>query len=69
MKDFTFWRGSIYNAKTPLILKYVGEELGQFQNQPGLFGDGEEKLTDHQVRTLRLEYSFKIKKFESEAIL
>lgn len=66
MKDFAYWRGAIFNAKTPVILKSVGEELAQFQNQTNLLGDGERKLTDTQVTTLRLEYLFKMKKLEKE---
>jgi hypothetical protein len=68
MKDFPFWRGAIYNAKTPVILKSVGEDLANFQKQTGLFGDGEKKLTDEQVATLRLEYSTRMKKLEKEAL-
>lgn len=68
MKDFPFWRGAIYNAKTPLILKSVGEELAQFQKQTGFLNDGEKKLTDDQLATLRLEYSTRMKKLEKEAL-
>jgi len=68
MKDFPFWRGAIYNAKTPLILKAVGEDLAQFQKQSGLFGDGEKKLTDDQVVTLRTQYSKKKMKLEKETL-
>ncbi len=67
MKDFPFWRGAIHNAKTALVLKAVGEELANFKNQSNLLGD-EAKLTDAQLTTLRLEYSFKMKKFTAEAM-
>ena len=66
MKDFPFWKGAIYNAKTALILKSIGEELVQFQKQSGLFGDEEKKLTDDQVAALRKQYSEKMQKFEKE---
>lgn len=68
MKDLPYWRTAISNAKTALILKAVGEELAQFQKQTELLGDGDKKLSEEQVATLRLEYSFKMKKFESEAM-
>lgn len=68
MKDFPFWRGAIYNAKSPLILKAIGEELSQFQAQSGLFDDEEPKLTVVQVATLRKQYSEKMKKFEAETM-
>jgi len=64
MKDFPFWRGAIYNAKSPLNLKSIGEELSRFQS--GLFGDEEAKLTEAQVDTLRKMYSEKLKKLEDE---
>ena len=65
MKDFPFWRGAMYNAKTPLILKSVGEELAKFQNLEGLFGDAEKKLTVVQLATLRKQYSEKMNGFDS----
>ena len=68
MKDFPFWRGAIYNAKTPLALKAVGEDLSQFQKQSGLFGDEEAKLTDGQMATLRKQYSEKMKKLTAETL-
>lgn len=68
MRDFPFWRGAIYNAKTAQILKSVGEDLAQFQKQSGLFGDEEKKLTDDQVVTLRKKYSEKMEKFEKETL-
>lgn len=68
MRDFSFWQGEIYNAKTTLILKSVGEDLAQFQNQTKLFGDEEKKLTDDQVATLRKMYSEKMKKLTAETI-
>jgi hypothetical protein len=61
MKDFSFWRGAIYAAKTALILKAVGEDLSNFQAQSGLFGDEEKKLTAEQVAILRTQYSEKMK--------
>ena len=67
MKDFSFWRGAIHNAKTSLLLKSVGEDLANFKNQSNLLGD-ESKLTEAQLETLRLEYSFKLKKFAAEAM-
>jgi hypothetical protein len=68
MKDFPFWRGAIYNAKTALILKAVGEDLAQFQKQSGLFGDEEKKLNDTQMTTLRKMYAEKLKKLQAEAL-
>jgi hypothetical protein len=68
LKDFLFWRGSIYNSKTLLILKSVGEELAQFQQQTALFGDDETKLTEGPVTTLRGMYSEKLKKLELESL-
>lgn len=67
MKDFPFWRGAIHNAKTAFFLKSVGVDLANFKNQSNLLGD-EAKLTEAQLTTLRLEYSFKMKKFEAEAL-
>jgi len=67
MKDFPFWRGAIFNAKTLIILKSVGEELAQFQKQSDFLGDTP-KLTLTQIATLRNLYSQKLKKFESEAM-
>jgi hypothetical protein len=49
-------------------LKAVGEDLANFQNQTGLFADGEKKLTDDQVATLRMEYSLRMKKLVAERI-
>ncbi len=68
MKDLPFWRSAIYNARTPLILKSVGEELAQFQNQSGLFGDEEKKLNAGQMDTLRKEYAERMKKLKAEAV-
>lgn len=68
MKDLPFWRSAIYNAKTTPELKGVGEDLANLQNQTGLFEDGEKKLTDDQVATLRLEYSLRMKKLQAEKI-
>ncbi len=68
MKDFPFWRGAIYTAKTALALKAVGEDLSQFQKQSGLFGDEEAKLSEAQVATLRKQYSEKMKKLFTERI-
>jgi hypothetical protein len=65
VKDLAFWRGAIHNAKSVLILKSVGEELANFKNQSNLLGD-EVKLTEAQLETLRLEYSLKMKKLNSE---
>lgn len=68
MKDFLFWREAIYNSKTLIDLKSVGEDLAQFQKQSGLFGDEEKKLTDDQVVKLRKVYTEKIEKFEKETM-
>jgi hypothetical protein len=68
VKDFPFWKSAIYNAKNLINLKSVGEELAQFQNQTGLFGDGEKKLTDGQVESLRKQYAEKMKKLKAEAV-
>ncbi len=67
MKDFPFWRGAIYNAKTSPILKAVGEDLANFKNQSDFIGD-KPKLTEAQLVTLRNMYSEKMKKFEREAM-
>ena len=66
-ESFPFWRGAIYNAKTALILKAVGEDLANFKNQSDFIGD-KPKLTEAQLATLRKMYSEKIKKYESEAM-
>ncbi len=68
MKNFAFWRGAIFDAKTLLSLKAVGEDIAQFQKQTDLLGDGEKKLTEVQVETLRLEYSLKMKKLTAETL-
>ena len=68
MKDFPFWHSSIYNAKTLLTLKAVGEDLSQFQKQPGFLVDEEKKLTDMQVEALRKIYSEKMKKLTAETL-
>lgn len=67
MKDFSFWRGAIHNAKTVLVLKSVGEDLANYKNQSNLLGD-EAKLTEAQLETLRLEYSLKMKKLAAESL-
>jgi len=67
-EGFLFWRGAIYNAKTALFLKSVGEDLSKFQAQSGLFGDEEAKLTAAQVANLRKQHSEKIKKLEDERL-
>jgi predicted RNA-binding Zn-ribbon protein involved in translation (DUF1610 family) len=64
MKDFPFWRGAIYNAKTPQVLKSIGEELAQFQSQSDFLG-GDPKLNEAQLATLRTQYSLKLKEFKS----
>jgi hypothetical protein len=68
MKDFTFWRGLITDAKTPKALKEAGENLNQYQNQTGLFGDEEKKLSEGQVAILRAMYSEKMKKVQVEKL-
>ena len=68
MKDFPFWRGAIYKAKTPLVLKAVGEELAQFQKQTGFLDDDVMKLTVVQMAILRKQYAEKLKKLTSETI-
>jgi hypothetical protein len=67
VKDFSFWRGAIHNAKTSLVLKSVGEDLANFKNQSNLLGD-ETKLSEAQLETLRLEYSLKMKKLTAEKL-
>ena len=67
MKDLPFWRGAIHNAKTLLVLKSVGEDLASHKNQSDLLND-EVKLTEAQLETLRLEYSFKMKKLTAETL-
>jgi hypothetical protein len=67
MKDFPFWRGAIYNAKTPLILKAVGEDLNNFQNQSDFLTEGN-KLTEEEVAILRKQYSERMKRLEKEAM-
>ena len=68
MKNFPFWRGAFYSAKTAAVLKSVGEDLSQFQAQSGLFGDEEAMLTAAQVATLRKQYAVKMKKLVAERI-
>ena len=68
MKDFPFWRGAIYNAKTALILKAVGEELANFQNQSDFLTEGN-KLTEAEVATLRTQYAGKMKILTDETLL
>jgi predicted RNA-binding Zn-ribbon protein involved in translation (DUF1610 family) len=63
MKDLPYWRGLIYNAKSPLVLKSIGEELAQFQSQSDFLG-GDPKLNEAQLATLRTQYSQKMKEFK-----
>lgn len=65
MKDLSYWRGAIYSAKTILHLKSIGEDLAKFQGQTGLFGDEEKSLPDHQVLSLRKQYTEKLKKLQN----
>jgi hypothetical protein len=51
VRDFPFWRGSIYRAKNPLALKATGEDIVHFPNEP-LFYSHEPKLTQAQVAIL-----------------
>ncbi len=67
MKDFPFWRGAIFNAKTAFILKVVGEDLARFQSQSDFLGD-EPKLTVPQVISLRKSYAEKMDKFNKETM-
>jgi hypothetical protein len=67
MKDFTFWHTAIYNAKTPEVLKSVGEYLAQFQSQTDFAGvEAEPKLKPPQVEALRKIYSEKLNKLKAE---
>lgn len=69
MKDFPFWRDSIETAKTALVLKAVGEDLAQFQNQTDFAGvEAEPKLKPPQVESLRKIYSEKLKKLKAEKL-
>lgn len=52
MRDFPFWRGAIYLAKTLPALKGVEEDIANFQKEP-VFNSNEPKLTGAQVRILR----------------
>ena len=64
MKDFTFWHSAIYNAKTALVLKAVGEDLNNFQNQSDFLNEGY-KLKEAEVAILRKHYSEKMNGFDS----
>jgi hypothetical protein len=69
MKDFPFWRDSIENAKTALVLKAVGEDLAQFQSQTDFAGvEAEPKLKPPQVEAIRKIYSEKLKKLKAEKL-
>lgn len=52
MRDFPFWRGAIYNAKTALDLRAIEEDIGNFQLEP-VSNFREPKLTSAQVEILR----------------
>ncbi len=67
MKDFPYWRGAIHDAKTPHILKSIGEDLAQFQSQSNLIG-GDPKLNKAQLDTLRTQYSERMKKLQGEKL-
>lgn len=67
MKDYPYWHDAIKSAKSYDALKNVGENLAVFQNQPDLIG-GEPMLSEHQVDSLRMIYSLKIKKFQAEKL-
>ena len=51
MRDFPFWRGRIYKAKTPQALKAAEEDLANFQREQ-VFNSNEPKLTNAQVKIL-----------------
>lgn len=67
-RSYSSWREAIQAAKTLPTLKAIGEDLGQFQKQSGLFGDEEKKLADPQIETLRKLYSEKMKKLVAETM-
>ena len=52
MKDFYFWRDTISNAKTVLILKAVEKDIAKFQIEP-LFKIKESKMTRAQMIIIR----------------
>lgn len=69
IKDFTFWHSAIYNAKTPDVLKSVGDDSAQFQSQTDFAGvEAEPKLKTLQVEALRKIYSEKMKKLKAEKL-
>ena len=67
MKDFPFWHTAISSSKTVPVLKSVGEDLSQFQNQSDFLG-GDPKLNNAQLATLRNIYSEKLKKLTADAL-
>ena len=66
MRDFPFWRGAIYNAKTRRELNDVAEELEKFEKWSKLNGSDDEKLTDAQLDSLYLQYTEKMKRLDKE---
>jgi len=52
MKDFPFWRDTISNAKTALILKGIEKDIAKFQIEP-LFDTKEPKMTRAQMKIIR----------------
>jgi hypothetical protein len=65
VKDFPFWRGAIYNAKTTLELRIVIGEIAKVlsgQDFPGK----ESKFTAEQVDMLRKMYSEKLEELEKK---
>ena len=63
MKDFTFWHSALYNSKTALILKAVGDDLAQFQKQLDYFKEGY-KLTGAETAILLKLYDEKMAQFQ-----
>ncbi len=66
MRDFPFWRGAIYNAKTRRELNDVAEELEKFEKWSKLNGSEDEKLTDAQLDSLYLQYTEKMKRLDKD---
>jgi hypothetical protein len=66
LRDFPFWRGAIYNAKTRRELNDVAEELEKFEKWSKLNGSDDEKLTDAQLDSLYLQYTEKMKRLDKE---
>ena len=63
MRDLPYWRNAIYNAKSPVELKSIGEDIAIYKNQTD-FLSNEPRLTDNQVDILRRLFAEKMDEYQ-----